>query len=229
MSKFVSFPYLQCVTYALPHTKKSRPTALQDLPISPLAPASLPTSGWGPFGTPLRCASRASCGQVLCLRAELYTLLVSVLSCKITEMDSIFGGCPYCHFMCSLHTPRFSWSELESIILHVDCSSVIVLYHEQIALLVCAFILPGYRSYKLIKLIPVSISMAVYILQPKLLSFNYSFSSISQPVLSPLRQLHLYNSQYPRNDLPEQPVPILPLVQTLLYSFLGCDHFFLCS
>lgn len=69
--------------------------------------------------------------------------------------------------------------------------------------------------------------MAVYILQPKLLSFNYSFSSISQPVLSPLGRLHLYNSQYPRNDLPEQPLPILPLVQTLLYSFLECERFFL--
>lgn len=63
--------------------------------------------------------------------------------------------------------------------------------------------------------------MAVYILQPKLRSFNYSFSSISQPVLSPLQQLHLYNSQYPRNDLPEQPLPIPPLVQTHPYSFLG--------
>lgn len=71
--------------------------------------------------------------------------------------------------------------------------------------------------------------MAVYILQPKLLSFNYLFSSISQPVLSPLGQLHLYNSQYPRNDLPEQPLPIPSLVQTLLYSFLECERFFLFS
>lgn len=58
--------------------------------------------------------------------------------------------------------------------------------------------------------------MAVYILQPKLLSFNHSFSSISQPVLSPLQQLHLYNSQYPRNDLPEQPFLILLLSKPFL-------------
>lgn len=73
------------------------------------------------------------------------------------------------------------------------------------------------------------ISVAVYVLQPELLSFNHSFSSISQPVLTPLQQLHLYNSQYPCNDLPEHPFPILPLVQTLFYGFLGYGHFFLCS
>lgn len=119
--------------------------------------------------------------------------------------------------------------QAESIIPPFDGSFVIVLYQEQIALLVCAFTLPGYWSYKLIKLIPVLFSVAVYILQPKLLSFNHSFPSISQPVLSPLQQLHLYNSQYPRNDLPEQPFPILPLVQTLFSSFLGYGQFFLCS
>lgn len=119
--------------------------------------------------------------------------------------------------------------QAESISPPFNGSFVIVLYQEQIALLVCTFTLPGYWSYKLIKLIPVLISVAVYILQPKPLSFNHSFSSISQPVLSPLQQLHPYNSQYPRNDLPEQPFPILPLVQTLFYGFLGYGHFFLCS
>lgn len=34
MSKFVSSPYLSCVTRAHTHTKNSKPTALQDLPIS---------------------------------------------------------------------------------------------------------------------------------------------------------------------------------------------------
>lgn len=71
--------------------------------------------------------------------------------------------------------------------------------------------------------------MAVYTLQPKLLSFNYSFSSISQTILSPLGQLHLYNSQCPHDDLSEEALPILPLVQAFPYHYLERDHFFLCS
>jgi len=67
--------------------------------------------------------------------------------------------------------------------------------------------------------------MAVYTLQPKLLSFNYSFSSISQTILSPLGQLHLYNSQCPHDDLSEEALPILPLVQAFPYRYLEHDHF----
>lgn len=173
-----------------------------------------------------------SCGQVLHLRAKLSFFLVPVLLWDHWD-ESWDKSCLCCLSLLTFHV-LFACTLLllvwaGGIALHVDSSAMIVLYCEQIALLVCAFLFPGYWSYKLIKLIPILISMAVYALQPKLLSFNYSFSSITQPVLSPLRQLHLYNSQYPRNDLPEQPLPILPFVQTLLYSFPECDHFFLCS
>lgn len=144
LSKLVSSPYLQCDAYALPHTKKSKPAALQDLPISVLTPAPLPHLWLRSLWRTLATCSCAPCRQVLHLRAELYSLLVPALLFEITATDPVFGGHPYCHFTCSLHASHFSWSELESIVPHVDSSSVIVLYREQIALLVCAFILPGY-------------------------------------------------------------------------------------
>lgn len=163
---------------------------------------------WGPCGTPWQCAFHAPCIHVLCLRAELCSLFCFVVWDHWDRSRLWLLSLPAFHVL-------FVPVQAESTIQPFDGSFVIVFYQEQITLLVCAFTLPGYWSYKLIKLIPVLISVAVYILQPKLLSFSHSFSSISQPVLSPLQQLHLYNSQYSRNDLPEQPFLILPPVQTL--------------
>lgn len=229
VSTFVSSLHLQHVIYALPHTEKSEPPALLDLPSSLMTPM-YPPYCW-PRGTPMW-RLFCSCGRVLHLRAKLSFFLVPVLLQDHWD-ESWDKSCLCCLSLLTFHV-LFACTLLllvwaGGIALHVDSSAMIVLYCEQIALLVCAFLFPGYWSYKLIKLIPILISMAVYALQPKLLSFNYSFSSITQPVLSPLRQLHLYNSQYPRNGLPEQPLPILPFVQTLLYSFPECNHFFLCS
>lgn len=104
MSKFVSSPYLWCVICARPHTKKSKPTALQDLPISLLTQHPFSTSVWGPFGTPLWCASHAPCSQMLHLKDDLYSLLVSVLLCEITETILSLVAVPTI-FSCTLLLP----------------------------------------------------------------------------------------------------------------------------
>lgn len=216
-----------CVIFTLPYMKKLKSAELQDLPISLLTLAHLSPlclrSLWRTLAMCLSCTLHPSA----VLEGWVCSLFISVLLCEITETDpSWLLSLPAFHVLFCMHLVPV---RAESIIPPFDGSFVIILHQEQIVLLVCAFTLPGYWSYKLIKLIPVLISVAVYVLQPKLLSFNHSFSSISQPVLSPLQQLHLYNSQYPCNDLPEHPFPILPLVQTLFYGFLGYGHFFLCS